>query len=124
MKLYLAGPAHGHPRYYAPLFQRTAAMLRLEEHAVFFPLEQPICKALAAAGGALEEAAVEYDAARILLLGLEWICEEAEGVVALPDWRGFRSSRAEVAAADALNLPVWPAAEFLLRGREATAVTS
>ncbi|MEU9019172.1 DUF4406 domain-containing protein [Actinomadura sp. NPDC048394] len=112
MRIYLSGPMRGLPDMGRAEFARGAEALRARDHEVYVPTEQPGGKARV--GAAVRMALAD---------NLNWICERAEGVVVLPGWRHSRGARAEVAAARALNIPVWPLPDLLLHGEAAPQVT-
>ncbi len=112
MRIYLSGPMRSQPDMGRAAFALAAQALRGQGHQVYVPTEQP---------GALD--AREGDAVRAALAdNLEWLCLRAEGVVVLPEWRGSRGTKAEVTAALALGIPVWPVADFLAAGERAPQV--
>lgn len=112
MRIYISGPMRSQPDMNQPAFAAAATMLRDRDHEVYVPTEQP---------GALE--AKEGDAVREALAdNLSWVCRYADAVVVLPGWRDSRGTKAEVTAALALEIPVWPVAEFLAAGEQAPQV--
>lgn len=114
MRIYISGPMRSQPDMGRSAFGRAAAALRGQGHQVYVPTEQP---------GALD--AREGDAVRAALAdNLAWVCVHAEGVVVLPRWRDSRGTKAEVATALALDIPVWAFEAFVVAGEKAVRVRS
>jgi uncharacterized protein DUF4406 len=113
MKLYLAGPMRGYPKFNFPAFHRAAAALRARGHFVFSPAEKDIQRhgtdiSVGNATGSEAEAAAKHGFNLRIALSedLAWICAEAEGIALLPGWQKSRGAKAEYAAADALSLAI------------------
>lgn len=127
MRIYVAGPMRGMPDGNTPAFTRAAAALRGQDHEVFSPAEQNTADGYDWTGTTHSEsemAEMGFDLRRSLAIDLGWICAEAEGVVVLPGWYKSRGSRAEVATAQALDIPVWRFGQFVLTGADAPRVLS
>ena len=106
MKIYIAGPMQGLPKFNAVSFQAAAAKLRRWGHEVFSPeeKEREACekfdgdlKAAIAAGFSLRAA---------LRADLDWICDHAEGIYMLKGWENSKGARIEHALAVALELRI------------------
>ena len=95
MRIYISGPMTGKPDLNEPLFRSTEERLREMGHEVFNPhnvQKQPSYR--------------DY-----LANDLAWICERADALVVLPGWEDSPGSKAEVAVADCIDLPIYEAAE-------------
>lgn len=118
MKIYLAGPMTGYPKFNYPAFEYAAAKLREQGHTVFSPAERDIERdgvnwsELVPDGDSAKAAALGFDRRRALTDDFTWICEHADVVALLPGWSKGRGARAEHAVGHALGLNVW------LLGRE------
>jgi len=112
MKLYLAGPMRGYPKFNYPAFHAAANQLRAEGHFVFSPAERDIERdgrdwgEEGQSGNLAEIAAKGFDLRTALGDDLAWICAEAEGVALLPGWEKSKGATAEKATAEALGLEV------------------
>lgn len=115
MRLYLAGPMRGRPELNYPAFAKAASLLRADGHEVFCPPEYDATLGL--------DASVFDGLREALAVDLTWICKQAEGLVVLPDWRKSLGATAEVATANALDLPVWELGEFIVHGTDAWPLT-
>jgi hypothetical protein len=91
MKVYLAGPMRGYEDHNFPAFAVATDTLRRMGYDVFSPAELGWTE-----GGDREALATE----------LAWLCRYAEMVVLLPGWEASLGTKAERAAAEALNIPV------------------
>lgn len=112
MRIYLSGPMRSQPDMGRAAFAEAAAALRADGHDVYVPTEQP---------GALQ--ARDGDAVRRALAdNLVWLCVQVDAVVVLPGWRTSRGTKAEVASAKALAIPVHELEDFLLDGLDADEV--
>lgn len=112
MRIYISGPMRSQPDMGRAAFAEAAAALRADGHDVYVPTEQP---------GALQ--ARDGDAVRRALADhLVWLCVQADAVVVLPGWRTSRGTKAEVASAKALAIPVHELEDFLLDGLDADEV--
>lgn len=112
MKIYLAGPMRGIPKFNYPAFHSASKKLREDGHDVFSPAERDLERdgkdwgsehgdgdlAAAQANGFCLRTALGDD--------LAWICSEAEAVALLPGWEKSKGASAEKATAEALGLKV------------------
>lgn len=110
MKLYLAGPMRGYEDFNFPAFHARASELRAMGHEVFSPAEKDEEQFGAAAfRGSVElqetrAAAAGFDLRRALLMDLESICTNADGIALMRGWERSLGATAENAVARALNL--------------------
>ena len=111
MKVYLAGPMRGMPKFNYPAFHAAAVKLRAQGHVVFSPADadiQRIGKDVSAEfpTGNADKLARKYGVTIRECLGedLAWICEHAEAIALLPGWDRSLGATAEWATALALNL--------------------
>lgn len=107
MKLYLAGPMRGKPKFNFPAFAEAAGKLRALEHEIISPHELDLEAGLD--GNAEERPFVEYmrrDLPALLA---------CEGVALLPGWSASRGARLEVCVAQACDLPVFYFNGFMLK---------
>lgn len=102
MKLYLAGPMRGIPDLNVQAFNAAARILKDRGHEVQNPA-QP--------GGGFTPA----DPRAAIGYGLQWVATYADAVVLLPGWGQSTGAMAEIAAARAVNIPVYELEEFLKR---------
>lgn len=114
MKVYLAGPMRGYKEFNFPAFHAAARDLRADGHEVFSPAERDIARHgtdISKGNNSGSEAAAEKDHGFSLRVAvgedLAWICENADGLALLPDWRNSKGACAERGVALALNLKVW-----------------
>lgn len=113
MKLYLAGPMRGIPKFNFPAFNNAAEILRVKGHEVFSPAEQDVRRwgdnALAGDG---DERSLDArlglppgGALRVCLgEDFEYIVKEANGIAFLKGWERSSGANAEYMAARALQL--------------------
>lgn len=113
MKLYIAGPMRGIPKFNFPAFHTMAKLLRAMGHEVFNPAEKDIeVHGTDISEGnefGCEETAAKahgFDLRRALGDDLAWICSTAEGIALLPGWPYSKGARAERATAQALGLKI------------------
>lgn len=113
MKIYVAGPMRGIPKFNFPAFHAAAAKLRSEGHEVFSPAERDIrvhgeTFAETSASGDNAEAEREhgFNLREALADDLIWICREADAVALMPGWVLSKGARAERATAVALGLQI------------------
>lgn len=110
MRIYLAGPMRGYPDFNFPAFIAAAAWLRAAGHEVFNPAERDLDNGFSPDGtdGTEQDLTdLNLDLRAALAADLAWICGHADAVATLPGWEKSRGATAEVAAARALNLPVY-----------------
>jgi len=114
-KLYLAGPMTGIPEFNHPAFRENARLLRSVGYEVFSPAEHDLDLGIDVAGKTGNETLTDFSAVSIRdVLGddLDWICREADGLAVLPNWKGSKGTRAEIATALAIRIPVMGAAQW------------
>lgn len=125
MKLYVAGPMRGIQHFNFPAFEAAAAALRRLGHEVFSPAERDI----RLHGGAFSESNLDGDNAKAerehgfslrdaLADDLDWICRHADGIALLEGWEGSKGASAEIAAAHALGISVFPLHDLLAIDQE------
>lgn len=100
MKLYLAGPMSGIPKFNVPAFDAAAAALRAQGHEVISPTEEDSPEVRAASLASQNGAISDYSH-----LGETWgrlvgrcvttVADTVEGVVLLPGWIHSRGARLE-----------------------------
>jgi hypothetical protein len=119
MIVYLAGPMRGIPEFNFPLFNHVATVLRARGYTVFNPAERDnerhgvdISKGNAAGCEKLAEEQHGFNLREALADDLEFICQNAEGIVMLPGWENSKGAIAERATAIALGLEVYPYEEI------------
>lgn len=120
MKVYLAGPMRGIPRFNYPAFFAAAAMLRTAGHMVFSPAERDIERHggvdIAANNLAGDEALAAadhgFDRRKAMADDTAFICNEADAIALLPGWENSSGANAEWALAKALGLKILYLAEF------------
>lgn len=98
----------GLPDFNFPAFDKAAAELRAAGHEVFNPAENDRdngFEGIGTDGDPAKAAAAGFDLRETLKQDLSWICDHAEGVAVLPGWAGSRGARAEIALAEALDIP-------------------
>ncbi len=121
MKVYLAGPLAMQKflDFNFPAFTNAAERLRKIGYTVYSPAEDEINKGYDAHGhdGDLKKFTEKtgFNLRKALKRDLKWICAHADMVVMLPGWENSKGSRAEVATATALGLPVIPIEKALLK---------
>ena len=103
MKIYLAGPMRGIPKFNFPAFEFAVQRLRWQGHEVFSPAEKG------------EEVVLETTPEiqnsmkfrrKVFELDTRWICQQAEAVALLPGWDKSPGARAERALAEAIGINV------------------
>ena len=110
MKIYLAGPMRGIPRFNFPAFDEAAKLLREQGHSVFSPADHDRQKY----GTKLEEiagddeavAALGFNIRHALAVDTQYICLHAEAIALLPGWERSRGAMAEWTLAKALGLTI------------------
>ena len=111
MRVYLAGPMRGYEAFNFPAFMHWAACLRDQGHEVLNPAETDHNNGFdpeGMRGTDAELAHASFDLRAVLAFDLSWICQHADAVAVLDGWEGSKGAQAEVAAARALSLPVYP----------------
>jgi nucleoside 2-deoxyribosyltransferase len=108
MKLYLAGPMTGIKYFNAPAFADAAFRLRLVGFEVFNPAENDIANGieLGKFDGTENLSEHGFSLRDILKQDLTWICDNADGIAVLDDFRRSKGVAAELALAHALGIPV------------------
>lgn len=112
VRVYLAGPMRGYPKSNFPAFFDAAERLREQGHEVFCPAEWDVREHGFTRDGQAPEG---WSLREGLADDLWYLCYEAELVALLPGWERSRGAAAEVAAAQALDIPV-KTLEYVLRG--------
>lgn len=118
MKIYLAGPMRGYPKFNHPAFDAAAAFLRGLGHEVFSPADEDRADYGAgivddaSAGDLAEIEGKGFDLRVALAKDLAWICANADALAVLDGWEQSMGARAEVAVAEALGIPVYAARTF------------
>lgn len=116
---YLGGPMRNHKDFNFPAFLDGAKRLRDRGYTVFNPVDAEIGQGFDGRGhdGHLETFSREtgFDIRKALHTDLTWICQEADMVIVLPGWENSPGTRAEVATATALGLPVISLEKALIR---------
>jgi len=110
MRIYLAGPMRGIPKFNFPAFDVAAAMLRLEGHDVFSPAERD----RVIHGHELEdnvngdeqiaEKVVGFSLRQALAADTQFIALSADAIALLPGWEKSSGALAELALAKVLGL--------------------
>jgi len=100
MRIYLSGPMQGHPNFNHELFDTVTEYLRSMRHEVFSPAEWArqnfdpkifICLK----GDAKKARRAGFDLKLALKTYTNFICDEADIVVMLPDWEPSKGCRYE-----------------------------
>lgn len=117
VRLYLAGPMSGFPRFNFDAFASAAAQLREAGFEVWSPAEYDLEHGFDPDSAPANLPREEY--AQILAKDLQKVCE-VDGVALLPRWYVSPGARAEAAVADAIGIPAltvetWLAAVALTR---------
>lgn len=111
MKLYLAGPMTGYPRWNFDRFERAARLLREAGHEVISPAEIDLAE------GFDPDAPVEAFTREHLIAALKRDADlvlSSEGVALLSNWTTSRGATAERALAEAAGIPAKSVALWLL----------
>lgn len=113
MKIYIAGPMRGIPKFNFPAFHAAAAKLRAEGHIVFNPAKRDnekhgvdISKGNAAGDETLAAEQHGFNLRDALGDDLAWICAHADAIALLPGWIGSKGAQAERATGIALGLHI------------------
>jgi hypothetical protein len=104
MKIYLAGPMRGIPKFNKPLFNYAEKLLTKQGYTVFNPARKGIEKRLGRSPGLQENITFRR---KVFGLDCAWICKHADGVALLPGWRKSAGAKAERALAKAVGLEVF-----------------
>jgi hypothetical protein len=101
----------GHHAYNHPAFDRAAAKLRKLGHVVFSPAEQDRIKWpdrpwASYVGDPVVDGITQADLRTIIKPDLVWICDHAEMLFILLNWRNSKGVAVEIALANFLNLPI------------------
>lgn len=103
MKIYLAGPMRGIKDFNFPEFFRWAKILRDEGNEVFNPAEK------GEETQATDNPDLQFDLAfrrKVFKLDTSYICDHADAVALMPEWRQSRGAQAERALAEAIGLRI------------------
>lgn len=110
LRIYIAGPMQGYPKFNFPAFDSAADSLQREGHKVFNPADKDRENYGKTFGEDNEtgsiEAATEFSLRDALALDTHWICKEADAIYMLKGWERSNGARAEHALATALNLEI------------------
>jgi hypothetical protein len=117
-KVYVAGPMRGIKDFNFPAFMSAAGALRALGLAVFNPAERDtnvfgIGVNNSPTGDLKDIAHTGFDLRDALNADLNFITREADAVIVLPGWEASRGAKAEVAAANAIDIPVLTLEEAL-----------
>lgn len=104
MKVYLAGPMRGIPKFNAPMFRRGEKLLKKQGYTVFNPARKGIERKLGKSPDLQENLAFRR---KVFALDCAWICNHADAVALLPGWRKSMGAKAERALAKAVGLEVF-----------------
>lgn len=112
MKIYLAGPMRGYPKFNFPAFEHGAQVLRAQGHTVFSPAENDKAKYGHDFGnnvvlGDAKTETPEFDLRAALAADTHWIATQADAIALLPGWEKSTGAFAEWALARALGLEIW-----------------
>lgn len=111
MKLYLAGPMTGYPRWNFDAFHEAAARLRAAGYKVVSPAE--IDEALGFNPDAPVAAFTKADLHAAMRRDLGTILYSVDGVALLPGWEDSHGAGVEVTVAQAVGLDVAPIETFI-----------
>ena len=107
MKVYLAGPMRGYPKFNFPTFFKVAKKLEKQGFTVFNPADKDIKHY-----GSLKGVVKAYDKdpqcvmREVIQKDLLWIIQQADRVYVLPGWKKSRGVKAELALAKFLGLDI------------------
>lgn len=114
MKLYLAGPMSGIPKFNYPAFFEAAELLRDQGHEVVSPAEMDseanIAVSMASEHGYLSEYKDSWGT--ILAEDVRVVADEVDGVVMLEGWPDSRGARMEAFVAATVGKPVYELEEL------------
>lgn len=119
MKLYLAGPMRGYPEFNSTAFHSAAAMLRAQGYEVFNPAERDEKEfgVVSVPSGNMDDMSLKVGMTALAIrrncfkADTDWICTESDGIFLLKGWSASKGARAEKALIEALDLPVYYAAD-------------
>lgn len=118
-KLYLSNKMTGIPYFNAPWFDLVTAQLRdiIGVTGVFNPAEEDrkmgLDPMLCPTGSPEEADAAGFQSLRkTLKADLDWIADEADGLVIGPHWADSSGALAEIGLAHAIHIPVWESSVF------------
>lgn len=124
--MYLGGKMLGVPGFGFQAFDTAASDLRAKGHTVFNPAERDRATGFrppADALGSHAELEIQgFNRREALAADLAWIMARSEGMVCLSNWLRSPGTKAEIAAHQAIYLPVWELDDFLKFGIEAPTV--
>ena len=128
MRVYLAGPMSGYPKFNIPAFDAAAADLRELGHDVVSPAEVdgPVTRdvLLASTTGTHDDLPADEGWSFYLSRDFRILADEGiEAVVTLPLWATSRGARCEVAVAAELGIPRIDYEQFRLYGADGHFVT-
>ena len=101
MKLYLAGPMTGIPKFNFPAFEAAAQSLRAQGYEIISPHEQDSPAVQAAAWASTDGKLDNHEAGagetwgQILARDVQIIADRVEGIAFLPNWHKSRGARLE-----------------------------
>ena len=111
MRVYIAGPMQGYPKFNFPAFDKAAEVLRNSGHVVFNPADkdrerhgQDFGEQSVAGSIAEAEKVSGFSLREALAVDTNWICREADAIYMLKGWERSGGARAEHALASALRL--------------------
>ena len=114
MKVYLAGPMRGLPRFNFPAFHKAARRLRKQGYDVFSPAERDIerhgkdiSRRNPTGDELLAEKKFGFSIRDAMGDDMAWICKHADAVALLPGWKKSKGAKAERALAEALGLEIF-----------------
>lgn len=101
MKIYVAGPMTGLPRFNFPAFDAAAADLRAQGHEVVSPaeLDDPATRSLALASVNGDVNLMRHSWGDFLSRDIKIVVDECEAIAFLPGWEMSRGARLEALAA-------------------------
>lgn len=100
MKLYIAGPMRGYPKYNFPAFFHAAQVLRAEGHAVFNPAERDVTE------DGFDPEKDEPKSFRYYMQRDLPAVMDSDALVMLPGWRKSKGGRLESHVATECGLPL------------------
>jgi len=118
MRIYLAGPMTGIPKYNFPLFHQVGQHLTDEGHVVYSPLaywQQMLGPDALHILNSMNPPELADGVRRAFAHQLSWLCRNAEQVQLLPGWHQSPGARAERLVALALDIPVEEVLDSILQ---------